>query len=133
MGAEFFSTLDNLFLKKKEINLKEVEPMCWQINRYLSMNTDLLLPIAVCFNKYLYVLRGRYYTLLDRFIPKMLGKPYITYYKKPIVEEACQRIAKMYNCSNREASQYFELFKIQMGNEVYEWLGLEVKTEKTNV
>jgi hypothetical protein len=127
LGKEFFDALDNLFLKKKEINLKEVGSMCWQINRYLSMDENLLLPIAIYFNKYLANLKERYYVLLDRFIPKMLGKPRVTYYKKPVVEEACQRIAKMYNCSTRDASQYFELFKAQMGEEVYGWLGIEKK------
>jgi hypothetical protein len=124
MGQEFFSAIDNLFLKKKEIDLKEIGPMCWQINRYLSMDKDLLLPVNL-FNRYLFTLKERYYILLDRFIPKMLGKPRITYYKKPVIEEACSRVARMYNVSTKEASQYLELFKVQMGDEVYNWLGVE--------
>ena len=128
MGQEFFEKIDNLFLKKKEIDLKEVGPMNWQINRFLSMDKDLLLPISL-FNKYLFTLKERYYILLDRFIPKLPGKPRITYYKKPVVEEACTRIAKMYNVSTREASQYLELFKVQMGDDIYGWLGIETKKE----
>ena len=128
MGQEFFDKIDNLFLKKKEIDLKEVAPMNWQINRYLSMDQNLLLPISL-FNRYLFTLKERYYILLDRFIPKMLGKPHITYYKKPEIEEACNRIAKMYNVSVREANQYLELFKIQMGNKIYSYLGID-KEEK---
>jgi len=126
VGAEFFDKIDNLFLKKKKIDLKEVGPMCWQINRYLSMDENLLLPISI-FNKYVFTLKERYYTLLDRFIPKLPGKPRITYYKKPEIEEACKRIGIMYNVSMREASQYLELFKVQMGDDVYAWLGIDIK------
>jgi hypothetical protein len=68
--------------------------------------------------------------LLDRFIPKLPGRPRITYYKKYEAEEATKRIASMYNVSLREASQYLELFKAQMGNEVYEWLGIDLKKDK---
>ena len=124
MGQDFFDNVDNLFLKKKEVDLKEVGPMVWQINRYLSMNKELLLPIAAYFNRYLFTLKERYYVLLDRFIPKMAGKPRITYFKKPVIEEACKRLAIMYNISHREAYQYFELIKTQMGDEIYEWLGI---------
>jgi len=123
MGQEFFSNIDNLFLKKRAIDLKEVGPQAWQINRYLSMDKDLLLPISL-FNRYLFTLKERYYVLLDRFIPKMPGKPRITYYKKPATEEACSRIALMYNISVREASQYLELLKVKMGDEVYTYLGI---------
>jgi len=128
---EFFEAINNLYLKKTKYTLKEVASHVWSIQKYMSMDENLLLPIGM-FNRYFYVLRERYYVLLDRFIPKMYGKPLFKYVKRnkaELDEEACRRIAKMYGVSSREAYQYLELMKAQM-DDVYSLLGIEAKEKK---
>ena len=82
-----FDELGNLFLKTKKLkDPEEYDKYVYQINRFLSMDEDLTVPLAYLV-KYLWVLRGRYYLLLWSLLPKTNKKPWLKYTKRGILAE----------------------------------------------
>lgn len=127
-----FSLINNLYSKRATYpENSELSGKMWMINRFLSMDKDMLEVIAVI-SKYFYSLKERYYKLLYRIIP-MSPSPRIKYFKptKEFDSELVERYSKFFNLNNREVVDYLKIMKKDFSDrELYENVGLEYKKEK---
>src|SRR3990167_7642989 len=99
---EIWDCLNNLYSKRmKYPDDNELSGKLWMINRFLSMDKDLLEVVADV-SKYFYTLKERYYRLLYRIIPQSSSSrnKYIKP-KKEFSDEVLNRYSKLYAISNR--------------------------------
>lgn len=126
---EFFDLLNNLYHKR--FNYPEeadINKNIWMINRWVSMDKDLLTYVAEL-SKYLFVLGDRYYKLLYRLIPMSVSQR--NKYVKPVNDidsRLISRYSEFFGVGNRETKDYLKILSKQYkDNELYEFVGLEYK------
>lgn len=127
MKKDLFYYLNNLFTKTEEPEHSDVKSIVWPVNRFLSMEKNLLEAIAFT-TKYIFTLGPRYYTLLFRLIPKS-NAPRNKYLKPEKDDsELINKYSRYFLISNKEAKDYIKiLFKNKTQKEVYNFVGLEIK------
>ena len=126
-----WDAINNLYSKRmKYPEDSDLVGNLWMINRFLSMDNDLLEVVADV-SKYFYTLKERYYRLLYRIIPQdtyqrsKYVKP-----KKEFNEDLVKRYSKLYGVSNRETIDCLRILqKTNTVKEIYEFVGLECKNE----
>lgn len=112
-----FDEFINLFEKTEPLKEPEYyDNLVFQINKYMSME-DTLLPAAAEFSKYLWILRGRYYYLLYKFIPKTNKRLYIRYVKNKKLDDVIRNrvrcIQQALNCNGKEGYMALILLESQ--------------------
>ena len=126
---DLFYYLNNLYHKKFEYPEKqEISSSLWAINKFVSMEKDLLLVVAEV-QKYLFTLQERYYRLLYRIIPKS-NPPFNKYLKakKEFDSELLVRYSKMFGLGMAEVAAYVRIMRKSMSDkEICEYVGLEAK------
>jgi hypothetical protein len=132
MKKDLFYYLNNVFNKKEQCpEEQEVKSFIWPINRFLSMEKDLLEVIAYT-SKFIFTLGPKYYRLLYRIVPTS-GAPRNKYLKvqESYEPELLERYIKYFGTNKRETVQYLRLLEKQhTKEEIYEFVGLELKGEK---
>ena len=125
---DLFYYLNNLYSKRsKPSDESEASSFIWPINRFLSMDKDLLETIAHT-TRYLFTLGPRYYKLLWRVIPQTNAAR--NKYLKPEKDnmELTSRYAQYFGVSKRETVDYLKILnKKYSQKEIYGFVGLEVK------
>lgn len=108
-----FDDIANLSTKKDPIRAPETyDKDVYQINRVLSGENSLL-PVIAEFTKYLWTLRGRYYLLLDGFMPKTSKRLYIKGIKRGKTTDIDkQRIKCIQEVTNYSGKDAFVTLKI---------------------
>ena len=123
--------LNNLYHKRMTYpEDKELSGNLWMINRFLSMDKDLL-EVVADLSKYFYTLKERYYRLLYRIIPQS-SSPKNKYIKpkKEFNEDVVRKYSKLYEISNREVIDCLRILrKTNTEKEIFEFVGLEYKDE----
>jgi len=101
------------------------------INRYFSMNTDFI-EIVDIFQKYNHSLDNKLsYILYNEYIPK--SNVFLKYLKKDKSisnKEIIEYIQQYYECSLKEAKDYFKLLSIENIEIILQQFGLENKQIK---
>lgn len=118
--SDFFTGYTNIFNKTTPLEEPEkYDDVVFNINRYISMNLKRAIIIGHL-TKYLWTLKGRYYTLLYSIFPKGSGA-FVKWVKADTVsdseKELLSNIVKEYNCSMPQAYRYkkiFEQYKIDL-------------------
>lgn len=128
MSEDIFYYLNGLYNKKiKQPDDSEVSSFVYQINRFLSMDKDLLETIAET-TRYLFTLGPKYYKLLWRIIP--LSNAQRNKYVKvdKIGSELVDRYKQYFRLSRREVIDYIRILEKQYSTkEIYAFVGLEGK------
>jgi hypothetical protein len=108
-----FDDIANLSSKKAPVRDPEsYDRDVYQINRCLAME-DSLLPIMAEFSKYLWTLRGRYYLLLDGFIPQTNKRLFIKNVRRGKLENIDrQRINAVQQVTNYSGAQAYVAMEI---------------------
>ncbi len=108
-----FDDIANLSTKKDPVRAPETyDKVVYQINRVLAGENSLL-PVVSEFTKYLWTLRGRYYLLLDGFMPKTGKRLYIKGIKRGKTEDIDkQRIRCVQEVTNYSGKDAFVALKI---------------------
>jgi hypothetical protein len=126
---KLFYYLDNIYIKKEIPDDSEIRSLVWPINRFLSMEKDLLKEVAEL-SKYMFTLGAQYYKLLLRVVPKLNRSPRNKYIKveKEVDDDLLDRYTQYFQLSRREVRDYLKiLFKQRSKKEIYEFVGLEAK------
>lgn len=123
---DIFYFINNLYHKKyKYPEDNELSSNLWMINRFLSMDKDLLGVVAEI-SEYLFTLQERYYRLLYRIVPKS-NSPFNKYLKpkKEFDGELLSRYSKMFQIGLGEAAEYIRIMRKSMSNkEIFEYVGI---------
>lgn len=128
---EIWDCFSNLYTKRMKYPTdNELSGKLWMINRFLSMDKDLL-EVVSDVSKYFYTLKEQYYKLLYRIIPQS-SSPRNKYIKpkKEFDDEVLVRYSKLYAVSKREVIDCLRILqKTNDMKEIYEFVGLEYKNE----
>lgn len=127
-NKDLFYYLNGLYTKKiPQPEESEVSSLIWPINRFLSMEKDLLETISET-SKYLFTLGSRYYKLLWRIIPQS-GSPRNKYLKPEKDDsEVLERYCQYFKLSKREVKDYLKILEKQYSRkEIFAFVGLEEK------
>jgi hypothetical protein len=137
MSKQFFDHLNQIIKYKKPgywESLTEEDKKSWNtymINRYFSMNTDFI-EIVDIFQKYNHSLDNKLsYILYNEYIPK--SNVFLKYLKKDKSisnKEIIEYIQQYYECSLKEAKDYFKLLSIENIEIILQQFGLENKQIK---
>ena len=124
-----FYYLNNVFTKKEVPTDSEVKSFVWPINRFLSMDRDLLETISEM-SKYIFTLGPRYYKLLLRVVPELKKAPRNKYIKveKDSDDDLVNRYVQYFKLSRKEVKDYLKiLLKNHSKEDVYGFVGLEAE------
>jgi len=126
---ELWDALNNLYHKRFRYPEKdEISDKLWIINRFVSMERDLLEHIAYI-SKYFFTLQERYYRLLYRLIPQSFS-PRTKYLKPPkeLDSELLKKYSTYFGLKKKEVKNYMEILRKSYSNkELYEFVGIEYK------
>jgi len=124
---DLFYYLNNLYTKKdKSVDESEVSSLVWPINRFLSMDRDLLETVAYV-SKYMFILGSLYYNLLWRIVPKS-SSPRLRYLKPTVGndEELLFRYSQYFKVGKKETREYLKILGTQYNTkEIYAFVGLQ--------
>ena len=124
---DIFFYINNVYNKRYQLSSEEVAPMIWTVNRFLSMEKDLLEAVAET-TKYIFTLGPRYYTLMMRLVPKSYS-PRNKYLKPEKTKtELLSRYQRYFKLSMREVADYMKiLYKKYSEKEIYDFVGLQLE------
>lgn len=124
---DLFRYVNNIYTKQFVPEESEVPAILWKINRFLSMDKDLLELVAYL-SRYMSVLGAKYYALLMCIVPQSFVPR--NKYVRPDREsddELLERYVKYLQLSKREVRDALRiLLSMHSKKEVYEFVGLEV-------
>jgi len=128
---DLFYCLNNIYNKQAVFPTDaEAKAVVWPVNRFLSMDKDLL-PYIAEVSKYIFTLGAKYYLLLYRLVPRTFAQK--NKYLKPEKMESSELLDKYcryFQLSKREVSKYLEILKKQVTEkELYDFVGLTLKEE----
>lgn len=137
MSKQFFDHINQILKYKKPgywENLTEEDKKSWNtymINRYFSMNTNFIELVDI-FQKYNHLLDNKLsYMLYNEIIPKSnIFLKYIKKDKSISNKEIIEYIQQYYECSLKEAKDYFKLLSIENIEIILQQFGLENKQIK---
>jgi hypothetical protein len=116
-GYTLFDLINNVYNKRLRYPTdKELSGQIWTVNKWLSMDTDLLEVISEI-SKYMFCLKERYYKLLYRIVP-MTGSVRNKYSKqeKVVANEVLYKYSRFFGVNLRETKQYLEILKKKYSN-----------------
>ena len=126
---DLFYYVNNIYTKKEIPEDSEVKSFIWSVNRFLSMEKELLETIAYL-SRYMFTLGSKYYRLVLRVVPQSFA-PRNKYLKveKESDSELLDRYVHYFRLSKKEVRDYLKiLFKQYSKKEVYGFVGLEEKS-----
>jgi len=126
-----FKCVDNVYHKRDSPTDAEVKSLIWPINRFLSMEKDLLEHIAFL-SRYMFTLEARYYKLLVRVVPQSFKQKnkYLKVEKKSD-DELLARYVQYFKLSKDEVRDYLKiLFTKHSRDDIYGFVGLETPPDE---
>ena len=121
--------LNNIYNKRLRYpTKKELSNKMWMINKFLSMDKDLLEMVAYV-SKYFFTLKERYYKLLYSIVPQT-GSVRNKYskVKKDGNYDVLVKYSKFFGVSVRETKQYLRILRNNYSEkELLDYIGFEEK------
>ena len=121
--------LNNIYNKRLRYPTKEeLSGKLWMINRFLSMDTNLLEVVAYV-SKYFFTLKERYYRLLYSIVPQTSSvRTKYSRFKEQEDSEILKKYSKFFGVNIRETKQYLNILRNRYNEkELLEFIGMEKK------
>lgn len=126
-SKNLFYYLRNIYTKKESFSDDEVKSVVWTVNRFLSMEKDLLEHIAYL-SRYLFTLGPKYYRLLMRVVPQsFVQRNKYVKVDKEVESDLLERYVRYFHLSKKEVGDYLKILaKKYTKEEIHAFVGLEV-------